>query len=187
VVDEVFFRGAANYIATLEAKDQPWMLTLLTVGTHQPYAVPDAIAAQLDRNLTVTVPGQRVLQFASGELRRLSAKASNDWADNLTGAQYLDFPAGSEVKVTVRVKAMKAPPSGVYLRLLAKQWEYDQADIPIPEFPALRTGEECQVEFSFTNPEARQSFSFYLLGEGKNALIRMDEFTITVTDPSQSS
>ena len=350
VVDEVFFRGAAGYIAALETKGQPWMLTLLTVGTHQPYAVPDAIAArytnrkiatvalldkavadfvqtlrkrgilentlvlitsdeshgaeqadwvsswglgvvlipgekaprlkkggyglvdtevsildyfglpmppaiigrsffrdyaapremvsfttstrrwhdmadirhectedglcrmvkaasilgtpddfqdddagkklfaidaQLDRRQITSVSdrGEHILRFAKGELRRLPAKTRNDWADNLTGAQYLNFPAGSEVKVTVRVKAMQAPPSGVRLRLLAKQWEYDQKDFPIPDFPVLRTGEECLVEFSFKNQEARQSFSLYLLGEGKNALIRVDEFTVAVTNP----
>ena len=355
-VDEVFFRGAASYIAELQAKsqasDQPWMLMLFTVGTHQPYAVPDslvarypnrklasvalldkavadfiktlrkrgvldntlvlvtsdeshgseladwisswglgivlapgdkpprlkeggyglldveasvldyfdlpmppaiigrsffrdyekpremvsftvsrrrwhdaagirhecsedrlcrqvkatsilgtpgefqddeageklfAIGAQLDRNLTAAKPGERTMQFAQGELRRLPAKVKNDWADNLAGAQYLDFPAGSEVKVAVRVQAMKAPPRGIQLRLLAKEWEYDQLDIPIPAFPLLKTGESCLVEFSFKNPEARQSFSFYLLGEGKNALIRIDEFAVTVTDPGQSS
>jgi hypothetical protein len=349
-VDEVFFRGAADYIAALETKGQPWMLTLLTVGTHQPYAVPDAIAAryknrklatvalldkaaadfvqtlrkrgvlentlvlitsdeshgaeqadwvsswglamalapgeklprlktggygmldveasmldyfglpmppaiigrsffrdyqtsremvsfttstrrwhdgagirhectedglcrmvkaasilgmpddfqddeagkklfaidaQLDRHLRVTAgeQGERILQFANGELRRLPAKVRNDWTDNLAGAQYLDFPAGSEVKVRVRVKAMQAPAGGMRLRLLAKQWEYDQKDIPIPDFPVLHTGEECLVEFSFKNQEAQQSFSLYLLGEGKNGLIRLDEFTVTVTNP----
>ncbi|MDR0477059.1 MAG: LTA synthase family protein [Desulfobulbaceae bacterium] len=356
VVDEVFFRGVANYIAGLQAKSQstgqPWMLTLMTVGTHQPYAVPDAIAAgyknrklaavalldkavadfiqtlrkrgvlddtlvlvtsdeshgaeladwvsswglaivlapddklprlkaggyglvdveasmldyfglpmppaiigrsffrdyetpremvsftaswrrwhdalgvrhecsqdglcrqvkapsilgtpgqfdndrngkklfaigaQLDRALTVVKPGERTLQFAKGELRRLPIKVRDDWTDNLCGAQYLNFPAGSEVKVSVRVKAMKAPSGGIQLRLLAKQWEYDQPDISIPTFPLLHTGEECLVEFSFKNPEARQSFSFHLLGEGKNAVIRIDGFTVTVTGPTQSS
>jgi len=355
VVDEVFFRGAASYIAELETKSQatgqPWMLTLLTVGTHQPYAVPDAIAAAypdrkvatvtlldtavadfidvlrkrgvldntlviitsdeshgapeadwvsswglgivlapgdalprlkqggygmvditasvldyfglpmppaiigrsffrnytqpremvsftaskrrwhdaagirhecsedglcrmvpaasilgtvenfqddedgkklfaidalLDRNLTAAAPDKRALRFANGELRRLPAKIRDAWTDNLSGAQYLDFPAGSEVKVTVRVKALEAPPDGVHLRLLVKQWEYDQTDIPIPDFPVLHTGEECLVEFSFKNPERRQSFSFHLLGEGENAVIRMDEFTVTISGQAQS-
>ena len=147
-----------------------------------------AIAAQIDGNLTAAKPGERKMQFAKGELRHLPAKVRDDWTDNLSGAQYLDFPAGSEVKVAVRVKAMKAPPGGVRLRLLAKQWEHDQPNIPIPAFPALHTGEECLVEFSFKNEEARQSFSFHLLGEGKNAVIRIDEFTVTVvTDAGKPS
>ncbi|MCC6075187.1 LTA synthase family protein [Pseudomonas sp. MAHUQ-58] len=39
--DKSFFEGALDYIAQLRQKKQPWMLTLLTVGTHQPYSAPD--------------------------------------------------------------------------------------------------------------------------------------------------
>ncbi|MFZ5766955.1 MAG: LTA synthase family protein [Thermodesulfobacteriota bacterium] len=38
VSDPTFFKGARRYIADLQAKGDPWMLTLLTVGTHHPYA-----------------------------------------------------------------------------------------------------------------------------------------------------
>lgn len=38
--DKGFFAGALDYIDTLRAGPSPWMLTLLTVGTHQPYAAP---------------------------------------------------------------------------------------------------------------------------------------------------
>lgn len=31
------------------------------------------------------------------------------------------------------------------------------------------------MEFSFKNSKARQAFSFHLLGEGKNAVVRLDE------------
>ena len=45
VDDKTFFEGAARYIKTLQQDtSKPWMLTLLTVGTHQPYAVPRAYA-----------------------------------------------------------------------------------------------------------------------------------------------
>ncbi|MBJ9973816.1 LTA synthase family protein [Pseudomonas sp. S75] len=39
--DRAFFEGAADYVEHLRQSDQPWMLTLLTVGTHQPYSAPD--------------------------------------------------------------------------------------------------------------------------------------------------
>ncbi len=45
--DKTFFEGAARYIKTLQTDDantKPWLLTLLTVGTHQPYAVPKSYA-----------------------------------------------------------------------------------------------------------------------------------------------
>lgn len=47
--DKAFFEGALNYIHTLRQQAQPWMLTLLTVGTHQPYSAPQEY---LDRHET---------------------------------------------------------------------------------------------------------------------------------------
>ena len=44
--DAAFFRGARRYIEDLRQGEKPWMLALLTVGTHQPYAAPDDIAAK---------------------------------------------------------------------------------------------------------------------------------------------
>ena len=39
--DKAFFEGALDYVGQLNKQKQPWMLTLLTVGTHQPYSAPD--------------------------------------------------------------------------------------------------------------------------------------------------
>nr|WP_248920233.1 LTA synthase family protein [Pseudomonas entomophila] len=39
--DRAFFEGALDYVGKLRKQPQPWMLTLLTVGTHQPYSAPD--------------------------------------------------------------------------------------------------------------------------------------------------
>ncbi|OHB33828.1 MAG: hypothetical protein A2X84_10585 [Desulfuromonadaceae bacterium GWC2_58_13] len=348
VIDSVFFRGARNYIAGLRKKQRPWMLTLLTVGTHQPYAVPDEIVAnypdrraatvdmldqavgrfiedlrqdgvledtlvvvtsdeshgsevgewicswglggvlapegkQLPRlkqggyglvdteisildYLGLPVPdgvigrsffrdyhtpremvsftaskrrwhtadnlryecsadgrcrvgkadsllgappaeflrdtqgrrnpifliagaldqkllpqhGVRVLKFASGEIRQLPEKIRNEWSDSLVGAQGLDFPANSKVHVSIRVKMLRAPAEGVQLKLILKMWEHTINSIPFPEFPLLQAQEEGKLEFTFDNPEARQSFSFHLVGEGKDASIQMEEFNVTV-------
>ncbi|MBB2496583.1 LTA synthase family protein [Aquipseudomonas ullengensis] len=38
--DKSYFEGALKYVGQLRQKKQPWMLTLLTVGTHQPYSAP---------------------------------------------------------------------------------------------------------------------------------------------------
>lgn len=38
--DKAYFEGALSYVQQLRKKPQPWMLTLLTVGTHQPYSAP---------------------------------------------------------------------------------------------------------------------------------------------------
>ena len=39
--DRAYFEGALSYIDGLRKGKEPWMLTLLTVGTHQPYSAPD--------------------------------------------------------------------------------------------------------------------------------------------------
>ncbi|WP_375739283.1 LTA synthase family protein [Pseudomonas boanensis] len=38
--DKAFFEGALTYVKRLRQQKKPWMLTLLTVGTHQPYSAP---------------------------------------------------------------------------------------------------------------------------------------------------
>ncbi|WP_271411459.1 LTA synthase family protein [Pseudomonas sp. Q1-7] len=38
--DKAFFEGAQTYVKQLRQQKKPWMLTLLTVGTHQPYSAP---------------------------------------------------------------------------------------------------------------------------------------------------
>ena len=44
--DKAFFEGAAQYVGQLRQQREPWMLTLLTVGTHQPYSAPEAYLAR---------------------------------------------------------------------------------------------------------------------------------------------
>ncbi|MBC3466531.1 sulfatase-like hydrolase/transferase [Pseudomonas sp. RW10S2] len=46
--DKAFFEGALGYVGELRKQRQPWMLTLLTVGTHQPYSAPDAYLQRYD-------------------------------------------------------------------------------------------------------------------------------------------
>lgn len=40
--DKAFFEGALGYVRQLQRQPKPWLLTLLTVGTHQPYSAPQA-------------------------------------------------------------------------------------------------------------------------------------------------
>ncbi|MGF6391163.1 LTA synthase family protein [Pseudomonas plecoglossicida] len=46
--DRAFFEGALDYVGQLRQQDRPWMLTLLTVGTHQPYSAPADYLARYD-------------------------------------------------------------------------------------------------------------------------------------------
>lgn len=138
-----------------------------------------AMAAVMDHSLA-TSNKSRVLQFAGGEVRRLPEKWGNEWADNLAGAQYLQFPAGSKVHVSIRVVALAASDDGLQLQLFLRQNEELVSDIPYEAFPLLHSGEEGRIEFNFVNAEARQSFSFHLVGEGKDATVQLEEFNVTV-------
>ncbi|MFZ5934059.1 sulfatase [Pseudomonas putida] len=46
--DRAFFEGALDYVGQLRQQDRPWMLTLLTVGTHQPYSAPEQYLQRYD-------------------------------------------------------------------------------------------------------------------------------------------
>lgn len=138
-----------------------------------------AAASALDNKL-IEGKEQRLLQFAAGEIRTLPEKIRDEWADNLIGAQYLDFPANSKTRVTIRVRAIQAPDDGVQLKLSLRQWENLVTDISFSDFPLLRAGEESTLEFDFDNPEDRKAFSFHLTGEGKESAIQIDEFNVTV-------
>ncbi|MCK8688287.1 LTA synthase family protein, partial [Pseudomonas umsongensis] len=46
--DKAFFEGALEYVGQLKKQKKPWMLTLLTVGTHQPYSAPEDYLERYD-------------------------------------------------------------------------------------------------------------------------------------------
>ncbi|WP_449432925.1 LTA synthase family protein [Pseudomonas putida] len=46
--DRAFFEGALDYVGQLRKQEKPWMLTLLTVGTHQPYSAPSEYLQRYD-------------------------------------------------------------------------------------------------------------------------------------------
>jgi hypothetical protein len=138
-----------------------------------------ALAATLDHKLASHEQSQ-VLRFAKGEIRRLPEKITSEWTDNLIGAQYLDFPEKSKIHVSIRIKALQTPKEGVQLKLTMRQFENLLDSIPYPPFPLLHAGEEGKIEFDIDNPMARQSFSFHLIGEGKDAEIKMEEFNVII-------
>lgn len=62
--DKAFFEGALDYVGQISKQDKPWMLTLLTVGTHQPYSAPQQY---LDRYDTSKQAAVAYLDDAVGE------------------------------------------------------------------------------------------------------------------------
>jgi hypothetical protein len=137
------------------------------------------LAKVLDHKLSGQKEKQ-VLQFAGGEIRKLPEKIKSEWTDNLIGAQYLDFPAQSTVHVDIRLKAVAVQQEGVQLKLTLRVFEKEVTTIDYPPFPLLRSGEESHIEFDFDNPEARQAFSFHLVGEGRDSTIQFEKFTVTI-------
>ena len=80
----------------------------------------------------------------------------------------------------MRLKVLQAPADGVQLRLLVKEWEHDQSNVAIPALPILKKGEELERSFSFSNVQARQNFSFFLVGTSTNALVQIDQFEVVI-------
>ena len=66
--DKAYFEGALTYVRQLRQHKQPWMLTLLTVGTHQPYAAPEDYLARFDnpKQAAVAYMDDAVDSFLSG-------------------------------------------------------------------------------------------------------------------------
>jgi len=55
VDDRAFLEQGTRMIAELDAGEKPWFLTLLTVGTHHPYVVPDDFEPQMPSDFMRTV------------------------------------------------------------------------------------------------------------------------------------
>ncbi len=62
--DKAFFEGALDYLGQLRQQRRPWMLTLLTVGTHQPYSAPETY---LQRHATAKQAAVAYLDDAIGQ------------------------------------------------------------------------------------------------------------------------
>ncbi len=125
--------------------------------------------------------GERVMRFANGDIRELPEKQAHEWIDNVIGAQYLDFPKGSRVHVSIRLKAPPDNASDVQMKLTLRAWEKEVGGIRYDPFPLLKPGESTALDFDFENERQRQSFSFHLFGAGVKSRIQIDEFTVKVT------
>ena len=102
--DRAFFEGALGYINQLQKQDKPWMLTLLTVGTHQPYSAPaeylerfdtpkqaavayldDAVGAFLDNLERQGVLKDTLVVLTSDESHGIDGvRLASSWGFNLT-------------------------------------------------------------------------------------------------------
>jgi phosphoglycerol transferase MdoB-like AlkP superfamily enzyme len=136
-------------------------------------------AALLDQSLSNGGQAEQRHQFANPQLIKLKPDVSDDWADNLVGAQYLTLGAATQTTVTLKIRALRMDKHGATLQLKTK--EYDRnVDLAIPQLPRLTRDKPVEVSFSFDNPQARKAFSFHLLGQGQGA-IEIVEFSVSST------
>lgn len=134
-------------------------------GVTEPYAHLASKVAWLDETVTRASGNAeaQTLRFANGEHLKVAKPWKNEWSDNLVGAQYLNFPAGTRTEVTMRWRVTKAGKQGARLQLFLKQYEQAVQDV-ITEVPVIQQGEETEYKFTIDNPEARKNFSFHLVG-----------------------
>lgn len=146
--------------------------------TGKPARLVSQRAGLLDQSLT-TSQGEQSYQFANQQPVKLKPNASDDWADNLVGAQYLTLAADTQTSVTLKIRALRMSKQGARLQLKTKEYDRDVA-LPIPELPLLTREQPVEVTFTFDNPKARKAFSFHLVGQGQGA-IEIVDFSVRST------
>ena len=133
-----------------------------------------ARATALDQTLLPT-PLNQHYQFGSTDKIPLPAQVTNDWTDNLIGAQYLEMPKGSQTRVSLTIRAVEAD-HAAYISLKAKEFEQD-VPMDLPTDVAVTADQPLVMNIRFDNPQQRKAFSFHLLGHGMGA-IEISDFSV---------
>ena len=143
--DPAYFKGVRKYIRQLQAKDQPWMLTLMTVGTHQPYGITDEIAKRYPDRLTaaVAVLDQAVAQFLA-EIRQdgvLDDTLVIVTSDESHGARQADWISSWGFNIVFAPEQVRLPrvKSGTYGLMDIEASVLDYFELPIPDQVAGRS------------------------------------------------
>lgn len=137
----------------------------------------------LDQSV-VNAQSTREYQFATRERIRLKPQITNEYTDNLIGAQYLEFPANTRTTVSLKIRAVQMDNNGARIQLKTRSFE-QPVPIPMPDFPRVLRNQPLAVTFSFDNEQARKAFSFHLLAEGKG-VIEITDFHV-ITQPRKSA
>lgn len=137
--DRSFFEGALDYIAELRRDPQPWMLTLLTVGTHQPYSAPDEYLARSDSPKQAAV---RYLDDAIGDflaelerqgvLKDTLVIITSDESHGIDGVR-LASAWGFNLVLAPEQQQLPLTKSGVYGHIDLSTSVLDYFGFPVPE------------------------------------------------------
>lgn len=118
VDDKTFFEGALSYIETLQRDarrepEKPWMLTLLTVGTHQPYAAPDKMVEKYGSRKAASVAylDESVTSFLQSLKRRgvLKDTLVIITSDESHGSEIADWVSSWGINIVFAPEGKKLP------------------------------------------------------------------------------
>ncbi|MBV4484460.1 sulfatase-like hydrolase/transferase [Pseudomonas sp. SWRI153] len=163
--DKAFFEGALDYVGQLKKQKQPWMLTLLTVGTHQPYSAPDDYLERYEtpKQAAVGYLDDALDQFLSGLERQGVLKdtlvvITSDESHGIDGVR-LASSWGFNLTLAPEQAQLPRLNAGVYGHVDLSTSILDYFDLPVPTalsgrslFRDYDSGREIM---SFTNGKLR--------------------------------
>ncbi|MHC6225480.1 LTA synthase family protein [Pseudomonas sp. X10] len=163
--DKAFFEGALKYVGQIDKQDKPWMLTLLTVGTHQPYSAPEdylkrygstkqAAVAYLDDALGQFLDGLE----RQGVLKDTLVVITSDESHGLDGVR-LASSWGFNLMLAPEQQQLPHLKSGVYGHVDLSASILDYFAFPVPSSLSgrslLRDYQTGREIISFTNGKLR--------------------------------
>ncbi|MFP4068128.1 MAG: LTA synthase family protein [Spirochaetaceae bacterium] len=200
--DKAFLEQSLSYIKELRAtnatgdgdngSERPWFLTMLTVGTHHPYAVPDDFAADYDNERTAAVA---YLDEALGEFFRELEHAGvfEDTMVVLTSDEshgVVDHPHGRywAPLVLIAPEGTSGVNEGVYGLVDVPTTILDYLGLhPVPPHlrthSALRPQEEAR-ELTFGSFYTREKGTFYQPAGAGGAAASEADGLLTYTTPN---
>ena len=163
--DKAFFEGALDYVGQLQKQPEPWMLTLLTVGTHQPYSAP---AEYLERYATPKQAAVAYLDDAvdnflaglerQGVLKDTLVVITSDESHGIDGVR-LASSWGFNLMLAPEQAQLPQVKSGVYGHVDLTASVLDYFGFPVPNALSgrslLRDYDNGREIMSFTNGKLR--------------------------------
>ena len=163
--DKAFFEGALDYVEQIDRQDQPWMLTLLTVGTHQPYSAPHEYLERHDtsKQAAVAYLDDAVGAFLDelerrGVLQDTLVVVTSDESHGIEGVR-LASSWGFNLMLAPEQEQLPRLKPGVYGHVDLSASLLDYFALPVPETLSgrslLRDYAKGREMMSFTNGKLR--------------------------------
>ncbi|MCF4994654.1 sulfatase-like hydrolase/transferase [Pseudomonas syringae] len=163
--DKAFFEGALDYVSQLKKQKQPWMLTLLTVGTHQPYSAPEDYLERYEtpKQAAVGYLDDAIDQFLTrlerqGVLKDTLVVITSDESHGIDGVR-LASSWGFNLTLAPEQEQLPRLNAGVYGHVDLSASILDYFDLPVPTALSgrslFRDYDSGRQIMSFTNGKLR--------------------------------